>query len=175
MSQRDEEIKRLINYAKGHGLKVITSPARAGDADASWSLDGTEIELFIRKRNSKTSLIMSLIHELGHHLWFINEKNRQPDLNFEAAIARIDRGLVKGKPPGKRYRKRVLNVEIAGTKWWRVIYNDVNIKIPIWKLDMNMEFDVWNYQYWYETGVDATKEQRNAKRKELTLKWKGTK
>lgn len=173
MSRRDEELKRLINYAKGHGLKVITVKAKRGEkSDASWALDGTELTVYLHSKMSKTDLIMTLIHELGHHLWFIHEKDRKPDLKFEEAITRADNAYDMRKPLGKKYRKKILSVEIAGTKWWRTIYKDTDIKIPEWKLDMNMEFDLWQYQVYYETGVDTTKEQRKDKHKELLLKWK---
>lgn len=174
MSKRDEEIKRLISYAKGHGLKVTLSrAARKGDAAATWSLDGSEIEVFIRASTSKTSIILSLMHELGHHLWFVHERDRKPDLKFEDALAVVDRREASGKIAGKRYRKKILNIEIAGTTWWDVIYKDTNLSVPKWKVDMQKEFDIWNYQVWCDTGVDATQAERYAKFKELTEKWKG--
>lgn len=174
MSRRDEEIKRLINYAKGHGLRVTMSTRTPDPAtgDAYWTLDGTQMVVNTHKRQSKINIVLSLVHELGHHLWFIHEKNRQPDLKFENAIARTDKGYETGRPPGKRYRKKILNVEIAGTLWWDTICKDTDIRIPKWRLDLQKEFDIWQYQVWYETGKDATRSERINKFKELKSKWK---
>ena len=85
MGIRDQEINRLVKYAEGLGLKV-TFLNRTSSHPADWVLDGSEIRLYTRKSFSKTDTILSLIHEIAHHLWFIYEKERQPDLKFEEAI-----------------------------------------------------------------------------------------
>lgn len=154
MGIRDEEIKRLIHYAKGLGVRVVIYNKSHPDSAAEWLLDGSQIQIYAGKGTTKTDIILHLIHELGHHVWWIHEKDRQPDLKFDEAITREN--LFKTEtdtPTPKHLRKRIYDVEVAGTKWWESIYKETNIKIPMWKLQTAMEFDMWMYEVYYETGL----------------------
>lgn len=153
MGVRDEELKRLIHYAKGLGVKVIIYQKSHKDMAAQWTIDGTLIEVYAGKGQTKTETILDIIHELGHHVWFIHEKDRQPDLKFEEAITRENMYEEDPEnPTPKHLRKKIWDVEVAGTKWWEVIYKDTNMKFPIWKLHAAMEHDMWMYEQYYETG-----------------------
>lgn len=153
MTIRDEEIKRLIHYAKGMGVKVTIYNKPNKGAAADWTLDGTSITVYAGKSVSKTSIVLSLIHELGHHLWFIHEKDRQPDLKFHEAIDRENIFLEnKAIPTPKHLRKKILGVELAGTAYWDTVIKDVGIKIPKWKVEAAKEFDIWMYEMYYENG-----------------------
>jgi hypothetical protein len=153
MGIRDEEIKRLIHYAKGLGVKVVIYNKNNADADAQWTLDGTLIEVYASSKTTKTDIILHLIHELGHHVWFIHEKDRQKDLQFEEAITRENLFQEETDvPTPKNLRKKIWDVEVSGTKWWESIYKETNLKIPIWKMQAAMEFDMWMYEVYYETG-----------------------
>ncbi len=172
---RDEEISRLIKYAEGLGVKVkFLKASRNCDEDAGWVIDGSEIVLYTNNRTSKIDIILSLIHELGHHTWFIHEKNRKPDLKFEEAIDRInlaDRDLSKTPAP-KKFRKKILDVEIAGTSWWENIYKETNMKFAKWKLDVAMQYDIWVYDVYYETGFFPLMKDRKIKRKQMVREFK---
>lgn len=153
MGIRDEEIQRLINYGKGLGVKIIIYNKSNPAADAQWSLDGTMIQVFAGPTKSKTDIILDLIHELGHHVWFIHEKDRQPDMKFDEAITRENLFQKDpSTPTPKHLRKKIWDVEVAGTRWWDVIYKDTNVKIPIWKVEAEKEFDTWMYEMYYENG-----------------------
>lgn len=150
---RDEEIQRLIHYGKGMGVKVIIYSESSPGADAEWTLDGSMIQIYGVKNKSKTDVILDLIHELGHHVWFVHEKDRQPDMKFDEAITRENLSQEEtGVPTPKHLRKKIWDVEVAGTKWWETIYKDTNVKIPMWKLEAAKEFDMWMYEMYYETG-----------------------
>jgi hypothetical protein len=172
--KRDEEIKRLIHYAKGLGVKVIIYTKSSPDADAQWTLDGSLIEVFAGNTTSKTDIILSLIHELGHHVWFIHAKNRQPDLKFDEAIERqnlFEEDDHKNPAP-KHLRKKIYDVEKAGTEWWLSIYKEVGIGIPEWKIHAAMEFDIWSYEVYYETGHFPGGKMKSDKHKEIWKKWR---
>lgn len=173
MGVRDEEIKRLIHYGQGLGVKVTILSGKDKDNDGYWALDGTEILICAGNHDSKTELILSLIHELGHHVWFIHEKDRQPDFKFEEAI---DRELLKEEEKGnitpKHLRKKIYNVERASAEYWYVIYKDTGIQIPEWKLFAQREYDVWMYEEYYEKGEYPKGEQKRKKLKEIRKKWK---
>lgn len=168
---RDEEIKRLVKYAEGLGLRVKFSYKLGADS-ASWTLDGTEIWINQNPYNSKTETILSLIHELGHHLWFIHQRDRQPDLKFEEAIVRHDSHMESNSITPKNLRQKILRVEREGTKWWEVVYKDTNIKIPLWKVHLAMEFDIWMYEEFAETGFFPKRKARRKKTAELLPKYR---
>lgn len=153
MHVRDEEIQRLILYAKGLGVKVIVYNKVKEGAEAEWTLDGTTIRVYAGPRKSKTDLILDLIHELGHHVWFIHEKDRQQDLKFEEAITRENLFETETDiPTPKHLRKKIWDVEVAGTAYWDIIVKDTNIKISPWKIEAAKDMDMWMYEMYYENG-----------------------
>lgn len=170
---RDEEIKRLIHYAKGLGVKVIIYSKTRSDAKAEWALDGSMIQVYAGSRRSKTNIILDLIHELGHHVWFIHEKNREPDMKFDEAITRENLFEIETDvPTPKHLRKKIWDVEVAGTHWWDVIYKDTNVKIPMWKVEAAKEFDMWVYEVYYETGHFPKGEYRENHYREVQDKYR---
>lgn len=170
---RDDEIKRLIHYAKAMGIRVTFYQKSGEGDDAKWALDGTEIVVFNVKRKTKTQIILDLIHELGHNLWWIHEKNRQPDLKFDEAISRENIYAEDPESPTpKHLRKKIWDVEAAGTKWWDSVYKDVNLKIPRWKVEASKEFDIWMYEMYYENGHFPKGKQGKEKYMEIQRKWR---
>ena len=171
---RDDELKRLIHYAKGLGVKVTIYSSHNKDGAADWALDGSEISVW-SGGFSKTDTVLSLIHELGHQLYFIHEKDRQPDLKFDEAITRenvVAKVNDKKNLTPKHLRKKIYDVEAAGTAWWSVIVKETNVKIPEWRISMQMEMDIWMYEYYYEHGTFPDRTKARLKRRELRDKWK---
>lgn len=152
---RDQEISRLVKYAEGMGVKVrfLTKTDSPDDA-AGWTTDGTEILMYMNNRTPKIELVLSLIHELGHHVWFIHEKNRKPDLKFEEALERqnLYEKELSNTPTPKALRRKILSIEVAGTEWWDIIYQDTGLRFPKWRLEVAKKFDIWVYEQYYETG-----------------------
>jgi hypothetical protein len=171
---REEELKRLIKYVEGMGIKVKMLSSNDERNSASWSLDGTLIEVHNSKSKAKIDLVLDMIHEISHHLWFIHQKERQLDLKFEEAIERQDLYEENGvsTPAPKKLRKKILSVEIAGTAYWETVYKETNMKFPIWKLHAQKEFDVWMYEMYYEVGRFPSSRDRKQKMKEINLKYR---
>jgi hypothetical protein len=168
---RDLEIQRLVNYIKGLGLKVTFS-SKQSDASAFWYLDNSEIVICKGSNKTKIETVLSLVHEVGHALHNIYEKNREVDEDLQDALDHVDEAEELGMDPKKRQRKVILNNEINGTKYWDAIYREVNLKFPLWRLEVAKEFDIWQYQIFYETGDSPTTKERQQKLKELTRKHK---
>ena len=170
---RDDELNRLVKYAQGLGVKVVFSTAQS-KAAADWTLDGSEITVYKKSNTNKTDLLLNMIHELGHQAWFIHERNRKPDLKFEEAIGRQDEFDLgkKNNPAPKNLREKILNVERASTEYWYGIYKETNMKFPLYKLYIQMEIDVWQYEVLHETGQFPTLREVRAKLKEITPKYK---
>lgn len=168
---RDLEIQRLVNYIKGIGLKVTFSSKKA-DYSAFWYLDCSEIVVCKDSNKTKIETILSLIHELGHALHNIHEKNRQIDTKFESALDHIDEAEELEIDAKKRQRKIILDNELAGTKYWHQIYKETNLKFPIWRLEVAKEYDVWQYEVFYGTGSYPVAEDRKEKRRQLKNKYR---
>ena len=59
MSYIDDDLNRLIHYAKGLGVKVsIKDYVPYSDDAGYWITDGSEIQLFRWKGQSKTKLVL---------------------------------------------------------------------------------------------------------------------
>lgn len=166
---RDQEIQRLVNYAKGLGLKVTFS-SKKSDNDAEWYIDNSGLIIYKNKNTPKIDIVLSLIHEIGHSKHSIWEKDRGIDSKFDEALTHFSESEEKGIDPKKRQRKVLLDYEIAGTNYWHEIYTDTNMKFPIWRLEAQMEFDIWQFEYFYENGVYPSKKIKKVKLKEINEK-----
>jgi hypothetical protein len=166
---RDEEIARLTKYAEGMGLKVRFSRENTRDF-AAWTLDGSELFVFTRNCKAKIDVVLSMIHELGHHCWFVHERKRRPDLKFEEALDRmnvIDENLSDEILP-KKHRQTIYDREKAGTAYWEGIYKETDMRFPIWKLYAAMEMDMWVYEEFLKTGRFPPIIKRKAVSKEIS-------
>lgn len=168
---RDDEIQRLVNYGKGLGLN-ITFSSKKSDCAAFWYLDNSGIVICKSKNVSKIDTVLSLIHELGHALHNIHERDRQIDRKVEDALNHVDKAEELKIDAKKRQRKIILNDEIAGTAYWDSIYKETNMKFPIWRLEVAKEYDMWQYQFWYETGKNPQKREKIEKYKEIEERYK---
>jgi hypothetical protein len=162
---RDEELNRLIRYAQGMGISVRFKPYIPHSKDeAEWTIDGSEITVYVKSSTSKIDKILSLIHELGHHKAFVNN-DRAVDPKVEEVLDCED---IK-----KNQRRIILQDEKNGTKYWEEIYRDTNCQFGLDRLEMQKELDLWAYQVYYETGKFPTNKECREKRKQLKLKYKG--
>lgn len=168
MGIRDEEIKRLIKYAQGLGVQVSFLQGNTYDS-AQWYIDGSKIEVFTKKNETKVKLILSLVHEIAHQVCFIHEKDRKEDKRFREALIKVDEDKST-----KKDRKIILDFERASTMYWEIIYKETNLKFPIWKLHQAKEYDIWMYEYFYENGEFPGAKLRKQKNKELKEKYKNT-
>lgn len=167
---RDQEINRLINYIKGIGLKVSFTSKEKG-VSAFWYIDNSEIVICRNNNKTKISTVLSLIHELGHAMHNIHEKSREIDTKVEKALNHVSEAEEQEFDTKKRQRKIILDDEIAGTQYWHSIYKETNMKFPVQKLEAQMEFDIWQYEVYYEKGKDPTVKEKKAKMKELRKKY----
>lgn len=170
---RDTEISRLIKYAEGLGLKTIFKKLKDGGAAAEWTLDGQEMTIYTWKNQSKLELILAMVHELGHHVWFVKERNRVQDKKFEAAIDAADLAEEDGTETPENKRRKILNVELAGMAHWEDIYRDVNLSFPLKRLYLERDVDTFMYRYYYEYGEFPTQTEKRKKFKELRKKYYG--
>lgn len=164
MGIRDEELKRLVKYAEGMGAKVVFKPSDpTHNARAEWSIKGDLITIYSKPTDSKLSLILSLIHEIGHHVSFIEDDNRIHPKGLLEALNQESAGL----PLSKHQRRLILKSELMGMRWWDSIYNSTNMKFPRYKLYLEREYDTWYYNFLFQVGRDPTRKEKNVKLKQL--------
>ncbi len=170
---RDDEIQRLINYAKGLGLKVTFS-SKKSDYSAEWYLDNSEIIVYKNKHTSKIEISLSLIHEIGHSKHCVWEKDGKLDPKYENALTHVDEAEEQETDSHKKQRKIILDNEIAGTKYWHEIYKETDMRFPLYKLEVAMKYDMWQYEVFYETGNFPNAKERKNKLKEINAKYKNS-
>lgn len=167
MSYLDNELARIEKYIAGLGIslkKRVQSESNAQKAnDATWSPN--EIELFIHKNEKKTSIILTMLHEIGHQLYYMH--NERPEIPDEVMLPTTR--LTKAQ------RKKILDYERAGISLMPTIAIELNLKIPMWKVYAQTEFDIWIFEYFYEYGKYPLMKERNLKIKELKKLYKGKK
>lgn len=155
---RDEEINRLIRYAQGMGLSVRFKPyVPFSKTAAEWSLDGKEVVVYTSSSDSKLDMVLSLIHELGHHKGFI-ENGRKIDPKIEEAINDEEKA---------KSRYKVLQYEIEDSKHWVQIYKDTDCRFNPKRLEKQREFDIWAYEVFYKTGKFPTCKAKKNKKRQL--------
>lgn len=164
MSVRQEEIKRLEQYAKGLGVKVSYRKQKKNDPQAAWVVDGSEIILYTSNRQSATKLILNFCHELSHHKSWI-KCGRIGDLKTNHALI-LDDERERGDPPlPKSKRKLIYETEKNDALLWDEIIAEVGIKITKKRVELEREMDVWMYEYYYKKGEYPTGKQVREKKK----------
>ena len=173
MGIRDDELKRVKKYAEGLGIKVYFKPYVRGTGDAEWDLDDQSITLFVRSKNSKTDLILTFLHELGHHLdWIYSGKKISKQVD-NACIKLCDGPMLGYRLDlTQKERDLILQIELDGIHYMEVIYQELNLKIPYWKVKLAQHIDAYNYRMLAEESRFSTKKEGIKERKEMTEYYK---
>ena len=97
MGIRDNELARIVKYAQGLGIKVVWKQHVPGqNTGATWSEDvnGTEIEMYMWPDKSKTKTILDFIHELAHHMAWVESGRKMTKKSRNAFSAFSNAGKV---------------------------------------------------------------------------------
>lgn len=164
MSYLDSEIARIEKYIAGLGIKLIKRTKQAKDAETkdygSWSIN--EIEIYTNEHKTKTDLILTLIHEISHQVFYAHNKIEIPD-EVLLPIATLT----------KAQRKRILDYEKAGIELMPTIAIELNLKLPLYKIYVASELDIWMYEHLHEHGKYPNSKTKKLKKQELVKKYKG--
>lgn len=157
MSSQDRDIKKLKRYANKLGLKVYIRPYSRHTGAAEYS-SGKFITLFVSK-TTKTDMILSLLHELGHHLdWLQNKRITQLE---QEALTILNSGPMVGPRPdlSRKHRAKILQIEKAGVKYMSKIHKLLKLEIPFYKVKHQQAIDLFDYKFLYHHGRFATHEE----------------
>ncbi len=166
MGIRDEELKRLVAYATGLGVKVSFKQMKKQYTNsAEWHVDGSQINLYMWKGQTKTILVLNLIHELAHHRHWI-DNNRHPDKELIQVLTLEDERKSNEKLP-KKLRNLIYQDEVKATEYWSLIVKDTDIKISPAKIELAKRLDIFCYEYYLKHGNFPVQRVVNQKKKEL--------
>lgn len=173
MGIRDDEIERMKKYCAGLNiqLRFVNKPNRAHFSGvATWSPNPSEIIIYTKKHSSKTAIIMSLLHEIGHNCYYsLNNKPGIPD----AYSAESER--TRSSPPLlKSQRKQIYDYERLSIVYMLPIALELGLKIARWKIEAQMELDTWVYAYYYEHGCFPNQIEYRDMKNEIKRKHKGS-
>jgi hypothetical protein len=157
MGIREKELERMIKYAEGLGIKVSFIPSSEDGTEAQWEMSGKEIKIFTKKNQTKLSIILSLLHELGHHLDFVYNKRRHTKKVWDA---------VHAENPTKSQRRIIYEDELGGAAYHEIIYNELNLKIPLWKVrvERDLSLEIYKREIENPDGV-SNREAKNIEKK----------
>jgi hypothetical protein len=160
MNAKDRDIYKLKMYANELGLKVYTKKYTRHTGQAEY-IEGSCITLFLSKRSTKTEIILSLLHELGHHLDWL--KNKKKDADLDKALDLLANGSMTGDRSDipKKYRKKILQVERSGVKYMSVIHSRLGLQIPLRIVKQQEKMDLADYEFLYHQGRFATGNEIN--------------
>jgi hypothetical protein len=163
MSFIEKELDRLEKYAEALGIRVVYKSKQRGDNKAEWAVDGTEITIYLDKNESTTQIILDLLHELGHHMhWVYN--NRSVPLKLDNALEKEN--------PNKKDREAIYNDEVNGSVYHEVIYKELGLKIPFWKVQVERDQQLMIYEYFLNNNTWPTIKTKSEFRKKLIKKYK---
>lgn len=170
MGIRDQERERLEKYAKGLGTTVTYKPyVKGGGAAAEWIINDdktTELVFYTWSGQSKTRLILSFVHELAHHMAHIYNNRTEDKATLEALDAEDNRK--SGEPPiPKEQRKLIYLSEKEDSVYRHNVWQECDIKIPKWRLELDIALDIWGYKIYYLRGDHPTQDEEEKKRKQL--------
>ena len=175
MSIRDQEIRRLEKYAEGLGAKIKYKQHKGDHSSgAEWVLDedgNTELIMYTWPNQSKTLLILNFVHELAHHVSWIYSNRKEDPETFEAFYKEDLRKKQTDPKLPKEERRLIYLSEKEDAAYRDIIWHEVNIKIPKWKLIVDKKLDIFVYRWYYQKGNTPDIKVIKKKKKELVLKY----
>jgi len=169
MHLRDREIQKLREYAKTLGIQKVEIRSHSDCYHAFIVDNPKEIHINKRLHKCKLEIIMSFLHELAHAEYEFLHGQTVPDICYEY-FWKKDKNLIKVVP--KKYRYAIMKFEIDSLKLMPLLAQALLLKIPLWKVKLNMEFDQWNYKEYYKRGEFPPRREERIKRKQLMEKYK---
>ena len=162
--KRDKEIKSLVDYMRACRVKVII---RDYNIDESGSYEEeTRIVRVNRKYNkSKTDIILTLLHEASH----VKYAALFPENNYDG-IEHDENGDYINV--SKEERKKALKFEIESYPYIYDLVKEFDITIPLWKIQVAIAEDTYQYEYWTEHGEWPPTKKLIAMRNQLKKKYK---
>jgi hypothetical protein len=169
MSVRDDEIKRIEQYAAGLGIKVVWKQHTRGGPGAEWAIDGSQIIMYTWNSKTKTEIVMDFIHELAHHMAWVNNNRKDDQKTIDAFHFAMQ------APPAdvpKEQRRLIYENERDDARFQDKIVQELNIKVPKYKIQAEHDISTWMYKRYWLDGKFPDRAARRTKKKELRKKYR---
>lgn len=157
-----QDISKLKKYAEGLGYKVIIKPLPRNGKDAGWiDFDDKEIVVMVRKSDSLKSQVATLLHEVSHLVTY----STNPSVFKEyLSLPQDDNILTKEQRfiIYERERLDILNM-VPLAKLLNIESLSMN------DLMYNVQYDLWNYRFFYLKGRFSNTKEKKAKKKQLKI------
>lgn len=141
MSYQDRDIAKLKKFANSFGLRIYYR-RYTRYTDAALYQGGQFITIFVSSTTSKTEIILSLLHELGHHIdWIFNKRN---DRDTQKAYTEFE------AKDHKKYSKIILDLEKEGIKHMTTIHKLLELEIPLKLVKQQQKIDTFHYDFFYK-------------------------
>ena len=170
MAWQDRDLKRLKLFMEKCGLELAKRPYSSSTGAAEYDDARKRITIFLTdseaKLKNKTELILTILHELGHHL----DKDRfKEDKLMDEALIRMNSGLISGdrKDIPKKYRRKILQLEKSGLRHWVKLKKTLDLEIPLKKIELQQKIDIFHYQHLYDEGSFPDREKVRAYKRSL--------
>lgn len=163
MGRKDDEIKRIIKYANGLGIRIEYKKHKHGDPGASWDLKGDLITIWEWPRKSKIRTILDLVHELAHHMAWVHSGRKLDKATTDA----WDKEAEDHTSLTKEERYLIYLSEANDAQYRGRIVKELGLKIPEWLQKVDRALDVWYYKEYYINGEYPTVKEIDDKKKEL--------
>lgn len=139
MRKSQEDLNKIIKYAKMNGVKVVFKPRKKGFADMAWILFNTKtIVIFYKERESRVEWCMSILHELGHLINYgLNPKAYNEYFHASASEA-----------PCKETRRIMYEREKADIALMPKIHKLLDLKSFSFKeICLQKDLDTWQFKF----------------------------
>lgn len=146
MSLQRNELKRVVKFAESLGVKVHFLDAASRDYHGAYfhpdKFEPGRIEVCRTKRTTITFQIATLLHEIGHHIDF-TETGKIPE----------SYNLIDSENCPVWARQAVFNAEKRACAHAEKLYWTLRLRIPFWKVKMELSADVFLYRVFRNSGV----------------------
>lgn len=166
MHYLQKEYQRLVKYAQGLGIKVEFIVDNKADCSAAWLSDGSTIIIYNKETKGPLRLCLELLHELSHHMTYVYS-GRKGDLKTDNILSKE----AEGKKLTKKQRKVIYDMEVYDSAFQKIIHKEIGSAIPIKRLELEIEHDLWIYEVFYKTDKWPTEKERKLKFTELRGKY----
>lgn len=165
-----QDIMKLRSYAKGLGVKVVFKKVKRRNFDAAYDTSKKVPEIVVLA-TAPTRQILSLLHELGHHLdWVYRGKSEGYLESLPYYASAGEKTETGSKVLTKKQRGAVRKAEYNATLYMDQIHEECGLFIPKWKVYRDMITDRLVANYYYETGKEMTFSEVSKHQKRLTKK-----
>lgn len=167
MGIRDQEINRILAYCKANGIIVRWKKHRRGDPSAMWDQDENVLTMFTWPGKSKTEIVLDFVHELAHHLSWL-DADKKTSRTLEEAIAADSAGTAT-----KKHHRALYSMEIKDSRQQYRIYKHLSLLVPIYKMIAHKYLALWVYRSVWLYGAIPTERAIGIKRRHLYDLWRG--